>query len=277
MVDSPTSASSNKPRTVALCGQGLDGAYYLLAYVAPLVDLQQVLWEQPRSKWKVLRQLFRRRKQMGWAYPLDRILLGVYSRLRLVRQAAGHPACQACEAARSFVVPCPEEVVPTINAPRVREALLEARPELVLVLGTAIIKPQILQAAPLFVNVHSGITPLYRGAHGAVWAVIERDFPHVGVTVHRVDKGIDTGAILKQVQIPFDPYRDNLITLSAKQAVAGAQAVAEWLAENRGALGESPTLPPPPGESRLYYSPGLRDYLRFERIAWQCRRAAEVP
>jgi folate-dependent phosphoribosylglycinamide formyltransferase PurN len=236
MVNSPTSAPSGKPRTAALCGQGLDEALYLLQTVSPLVDLQLVLWEQPRSKWKVLRQLFRRRKQMGWSYPLDRILLGVYSRLFLRKAAAGDPACTALEAARSFVVPCPQESVATIHVPRVREALLEVRPELVLVLGTSIIKPPVLETAPLFVNVHSGITPLYRGAHGAVWAVIQRDFEHLGVTVHRVDKGIDTGAILKQVQIPFDPRHDNLITLSAKQAVAGAGAVAEWLVENRGAL-----------------------------------------
>jgi methionyl-tRNA formyltransferase len=94
----------------------------------------------------------------------------------------------------------------------------------------------------------------------------------VGVTVHRVDKGIDTGAILKQVPISFDPRHDNLITLSAKQAVAGAGAVAEWLTENRGALADSPTLPPPPGPSRLFYSPGLSDYRRFERIARECAR-----
>ena len=40
---------------------------------------------------------------------------------------------------------------------------------------------------------HAGITPQYRGVHGGYWAVVNNDPEHCGVTIHFVDKGIDTG------------------------------------------------------------------------------------
>ena len=48
------------------------------------------------------------------------------------------------------------------------------------------------------VNMHAGITPRYRGVHGGYWALAERHPEWVGTTVHLVDPGIDTGAILAQ-------------------------------------------------------------------------------
>ena len=55
------------------------------------------------------------------------------------------------------------------------------------------------------VNVHAGITPRYRGVHGGYWALAERHPEWVGTTVHLVDPGIDTGAILAQAT--FDVSR----------------------------------------------------------------------
>jgi len=59
------------------------------------------------------------------------------------------------------------------------------------------------------VNIHNGITPRYRGS-GNVFAMVEDNFDVVGVTLHRVDAGIDTGDLLSaeffnpiQEKIPF--------------------------------------------------------------------------
>ena len=156
--------------------------------------------------------------------------------------------------------------VESINDPSVIALLQQTRPELVVVLGTSIIKDPVLAAAPCFVNLHAGITPIYRGAHGQFWAVHNRDFDNVGVTLHFVDKGIDTGAIVKQGRFLFDPANDNLLTLLAKSSVTGAELILDWIHENRANFRASPTLTPP-GPSHLHYSPGLSDYRRFEQVA----------
>ena len=74
-----------------------------------------------------------------------------------------------------------------------------ARPTLVVVHGTRIIASRVLESLGCpAVNVHAGITPRYRGVHGGYWALAEGHPEWVGTTVHLVDPGIDTGAILAQ-------------------------------------------------------------------------------
>ena len=52
----------------------------------------------------------------------------------------------------------------------------------------------LLEAVPaVFLNTLAGITPSYRGVHGAYWALVQRQPDACGVTVHLVDAGIDTG------------------------------------------------------------------------------------
>ena len=89
------------------------------------------------------------------------------------------------------------------------------------------------------------------------WAVLNRDFDNIGTTLHFVDKGIDTGAILKQGRFAFDPATDNLLTLLAKSSVTGAKLLLDWIHDNRADFRASPKLAPTTGPSQLHYSPGL--------------------
>ena len=66
----------------------------------------------------------------------------------------------------------------------------------------------------------AGITPLYRGVHGAYWALAEGRRDLCGVTVHRVDAGIDTGEVLAQVLIDPTP-QDNFVTYPWLQVAEG--------------------------------------------------------
>lgn len=54
------------------------------------------------------------------------------------------------------------------------------------------------------INCHAGALPFYRGRNILNWAIINGE-TEFGVTVHRVDEGIDTGDILRQDRVPFGP------------------------------------------------------------------------
>jgi folate-dependent phosphoribosylglycinamide formyltransferase PurN len=249
------------------------GSQYVFSRLASAVDLVAVV-KQERPRREVLRAVFRRAKKLRRGYWLDRLLLGAYTKLKLKRQALACPEYRDVRAAEAFTPDCPAHRVESINDPSVIEVLQQAKPELVVVLGTSIIKEPVLAAAPCFVNLHAGITPMYRGAHGQFWAVLNRDFNNIGTTLHFVDKGIDTGAIVKQGRFAFDPAIDNLLTLLAKSSVTGAKLLLDWIHDNRTDFRASPTITPP-GPSQLHYSPGLRDYRRFEQLAQeQTRKAA---
>jgi methionyl-tRNA formyltransferase len=59
--------------------------------------------------------------------------------------------------------------------------------------------PEAIFALPRLgsVNVHNSLLPSYRGVHPVQWALVNGE-PKTGVTIHCIDAGIDTGAILLQ-------------------------------------------------------------------------------
>jgi methionyl-tRNA formyltransferase len=64
-----------------------------------------------------------------------------------------------------------------------------------------------------FINFHPSLLPHNRGKHYNFWAIVE-ECPF-GVSIHRVEEGIDNGSILAQKEIPYD-WEDNGETLFLK-------------------------------------------------------------
>lgn len=111
--------------------------------------------------------------------------------------------------------------VPSVNSPDTINILKKIDPQVVVVYGTRIIDGKVLNSiAAKFVNMHAGITPLYRGVHGGYWALAQRDSKNCGVTIHLVDTGIDTGAILGQDLI-FPEQQDCFVTYPYLQLSTG--------------------------------------------------------
>jgi methionyl-tRNA formyltransferase len=97
--------------------------------------------------------------------------------------------------------------------------------------GTRIISKKVLQSVNVpFINIHAGITPRYRGSHGAYWALANNDKENCGVTVHLVDAGIDTGNILFQENIPITA-KDNFATYGYLQLAVGLKLLQKALNE----------------------------------------------
>ena len=111
--------------------------------------------------------------------------------------------------------------IDSVNSESGRAALQSADPELVVVNGTRIISKETLQCVNAkFVNMHAGITPLYRGVHGGYWALLEKNANLVGTTIHFVDTGIDTGNIIEQAFFEVSPA-DNFATYPYLHTKAG--------------------------------------------------------
>jgi phosphoribosylglycinamide formyltransferase 1 len=54
------------------------------------------------------------------------------------------------------------------------------------------------------VNVHPSLLPLFPGTH-AIDAALAAGVEKTGVTVHYVDEGLDTGALIAQRELPVEP------------------------------------------------------------------------
>jgi len=59
------------------------------------------------------------------------------------------------------------------------------------------------------VNVHPSLLPEFPGAH-AIDDALSANVPTTGVTVHYVDEGLDSGAVIRQEPVPVEP-RDTLV------------------------------------------------------------------
>jgi len=64
------------------------------------------------------------------------------------------------------------------------------------------------------INIHPSLLPAFPGAHG-IRDAFEAKVPETGVTVHFVDTGVDTGAVILQRKVPVLP-EDTLETLEAR-------------------------------------------------------------
>jgi len=72
-----------------------------------------------------------------------------------------------------------------------------------------LIKKDIFEIPPdgTFV-LHPGICPEYRNAYGCFWALANNEPDKVGMTLLKIDSGIDTGPIYGYYSYPFDVRRD---------------------------------------------------------------------
>ncbi len=87
-----------------------------------------------------------------------------------------------------------------INHPQVLQWLAELRPDLVCVFGTSLIRGELLRGGRLgIVNLHGGLSPAYRGADCTFWALYNGEPEQVGCTLHYINAGIDTGALIAHV------------------------------------------------------------------------------
>ena len=107
--------------------------------------------------------------------------------------------------------------------------LRELKPDLIVVIAYGQILPQSLLDLPRFgcLNVHTSLLPKYRGAAPIQWAIANGDV-ETGVTVMKMDAGLDTGPVLATRHTPILPADDSQ-TLHDRLARLGAELLGETI------------------------------------------------
>ena len=120
--------------------------------------------------------------------------------------------------------------IPVLQPAKIRteeflNGLLSYQPDLIVATAYGRILPRsLLELAPMgSINVHGSLLPLHRGAAPIQWSVIKGD-KEVGVTVIRMDEGMDTGDILLQASIPA-AADETASTLFDKLAQLGSETL----------------------------------------------------
>jgi len=213
---------------------------------------------------KVSRSTFlkRRVKRLGWRTLLGQI---VFAKC-LIPLLRRETALRRADILRQYGMddaPIPAECVidvRSVNDVQTEALLRKLSPRVIVVNGTRVLEEKLLSATSgVILNTHVGITPLYRGVHGGYWALASCDPEHCGVTIHKVDKGIDTGEVVAQALMqPADS--DNFSTYPLLQIAIAIPLLKQAIRD--AVNGTLETMPAPAGISKLWSHPTIFQYLK---------------
>ena len=116
-----------------------------------------------------------------------------------------------------------------INNPEVVSFINAQKPDLICVNGTNLLRTPILELIDNIefgiINLHTGLSPYSRGGNCNLYMLLEHKPELVGITVHHIDKGIDSGDIILSSRPKFEAG-DNYEIIDAKCFHLGIEAMA---------------------------------------------------
>jgi methionyl-tRNA formyltransferase len=117
----------------------------------------------------------------------------------------------------------------SLKRKEVQEKLASYEADAFVVVAYGKIIPQTALDIPAFgcVNVHPSLLPLYRGPSPMQWALMEGD-EKTGISIMKLDAGMDTGPILKQIEFALEK-EETYLTLQSKVHTKGAPLLIETL------------------------------------------------
>ncbi len=118
------------------------------------------------------------------------------------------------------------------NSDKDRKIIADLSPDIIIARCKTLLKREIY-SIPLngtFV-IHPGICPQYRNSHGCFWALANNDLSHVGVTLLKINDGIDTGPVYGYYYYPFDEMRESHIRIQYKTVIENLDNIQKKLVE----------------------------------------------
>ena len=115
------------------------------------------------------------------------------------------------------------------NSPGAIARLQKWSPDLIVFTGGNILRKPVLNLPRLgILNVHLGLLPEIRGMSSPEWSLL-RNVP-VGITIHYIDPGIDTGPVLQRFEFPDLAACESLSDLRNRLIAFGIEKIGDVVA-----------------------------------------------
>ncbi len=113
-------------------------------------------------------------------------------------------------------------VAKPFDTPSLNQHLLAAQPQLIITASYGRMIPVEVLHGPRFgwLNVHFSLLPRWRGAAPVQWAILEGD-PITGISIFKLDKGMDTGPVYMQEEVEIGSNDTTDILLERMSVLAG--------------------------------------------------------
>lgn len=248
-------------KKIILLATDCDTTHILYNFLVTHFDIEKVVLEDSISKMTLIKRRIKKLGVLKVAGQLAFIILV----LPFIRRSSQKRKTEIAEKYGLQFDRIPEEKIKRIKSVNSDEAikiLQEISPELIIVNGTRIISKKVLNGTTSpFINIHTGITPQFRGVHGGYWAIATGNIGLFGTTIHQVDSGIDTGRVLNQTVIA-PGKQDTFFTYPFLQYAICLPEIKKIIG-NYITKGELNFQEPMTGESRLWYHPTIWQWFRL--------------
>ena len=220
-------------KTLLICHDGAnlhrEGLARWLASFSTLTGIV-VLHEGKRAAWRRARRELRR---VGPIRLADVLAFRLYYKLFMASRDKSWQDGTLREMCRRYR-PLPDDTAvlqtSSPNSSAAEQFIRECAPDIVLALCKTLLKPAVfsLPAHGTFV-LHPGTCPEYRNAHGCFWALANDDVEKVGMTLLRIDAGVDTGPVYGHYSYPYDAASESHIVIQHRVVLENLDALRQRL------------------------------------------------
>lgn len=149
--------------------------------------------------------------------------------------------------------------VKDVHAPEVLQQISALQADLGLIYGSPLLKPELFEI-PGFgtLGIHHGKVPEYRGNKTVFWMMYNGE-PCAGVTIQKINKGLDTGQIVKAGEVKA--YRRTYPAVVQELEALGLDLYIEAILEIK--QGTAQYRPQVGVRGKLYRNPKPLDFLKF--------------
>lgn len=233
--------------------------------------------EEPRQV--LLRRARREIRRVGLSGFLDVMALRMHYRLTWSSKDARWQAARLDDLQRLYApiaADTQRRAVATPNSDEARKFIGECAPDFVIALCKNLLSERTFAIPPLGTFVlHPGICPEYRNAHGCFWALARRDLANVGLTLLRIDRGIDTGPVFGYFRAPYNENMESHRVIQDRMLLDNLDGIRECF---RGiAAGDARPLSTEGRPSGVWGQPRLTSYLQWKRAARRDARLEPIP
>lgn len=181
-------------RVILITGEDI-GHRYVANKLASAVELAGIVVDRGTARRRRWRRLWKR-YTMGQLFSRACLRLlatvrrdGVHRHNRIL-EALGAENCS------NFLFPRLVTPVHGINSREGEQVVSSLQPDVILVFGTVMVKESLLSLARnISLNLHTGISPHYRGADCDFWPLYNNELHMLGATIHKCTMQVDGGAI----------------------------------------------------------------------------------
>jgi len=247
-----------------------DGLARWLGSFSTVVGVVELHETSDRQRKRVKKEL----ERVGPARFLDVLAFRVYYKFRLAADdRAWEDGLLRELGARYAPLPpgTPVLVTTSPNTPEAQAFITAQAPDVMIARCKTLLAERIftIPAVGTFV-LHPGVCPEYRNAHGGFWALANDDLDKVGVTLLKIDKGVDTGPVYAYFSYAFDEVAESHAVIQHRCLFDNLDAARQKI--ETIVAGDAHAIDTRGRPSGAWGQPWLTRYMRWKRRA-AARRA----